>query len=43
MTTGDEVFFKIRCTTKLSALRGAFANKVGKDVNNIRCAVSSIK
>ncbi|GJF00421.1 ubiquitin-like protein [Phanerochaete sordida] len=34
--TGDEVFFKIKRNTKLSKLQGAYANKVGKDVNSIR-------
>ncbi|KAF8460446.1 ubiquitin-related domain-containing protein [Russula ochroleuca] len=33
---GDEVFFKIKRTTKLSKLQGAYANKVGKDVGSIR-------
>ncbi|KAF7799172.1 hypothetical protein EIP86_010403 [Pleurotus ostreatoroseus] len=33
---GDEVFFKIKRNTKLSKLQGAYANKVGKDVNSIR-------
>jgi len=35
-STGDEVFFKIKRSTKLSKLQGAYANKVGKDVNSIR-------
>ncbi|KAG6329653.1 hypothetical protein ID866_9435, partial [Astraeus odoratus] len=35
-STGDEVFFKIKRNTKLSKLQGAYANKVGKDVNSIR-------
>ncbi|KAH9895681.1 small ubiquitin-like modifier [Cubamyces lactineus] len=34
--TGEEVFFKIKRSTKLSKLQGAYANKVGKDVNSIR-------
>jgi len=34
--TGEEVFFKIKRNTKLSKLQGAYANKVGKDVNTIR-------
>ncbi|KAL7278269.1 hypothetical protein ACG7TL_008245 [Trametes sanguinea] len=34
--TGEEVFFKIKRNTKLSKLQGAYANKVGKDVNSIR-------
>ncbi|KAF8264833.1 ubiquitin-related domain-containing protein [Lactarius quietus] len=34
--TGDEVFFKIKRTTKLSKLQGAYASKVGKDVGSIR-------
>ncbi|KAN0118959.1 ubiquitin-like protein SMT3 [Russula decolorans] len=33
---GEEVFFKVKYTTKLSKLLGAYANKVGKDVNSIR-------
>jgi len=35
-SNGDEVFFKIKRTTKLSKLQGAYANKVGKDVGSIR-------
>lgn len=35
-STGEEVFFKIKRSTKLSKLQGAYANKVGKDVANIR-------
>ncbi|KAN0133496.1 Ubiquitin-related domain containing protein [Lactarius tabidus] len=35
-SSGDEVFFKIKRSTKLSKLQGAYANKVGKDVNSIR-------
>ncbi|OSX62730.1 hypothetical protein POSPLADRAFT_1180820 [Postia placenta MAD-698-R-SB12] len=34
--TGEEVFFKIKRNTKLSKLQGAYAAKVGKDVNSIR-------
>lgn len=30
------MFFKIKKSTKLTKLQGAYANKVGKDVNNIR-------
>jgi len=33
---GEEVFFKIKRSTKLSKLQGAYANKVGKDVSSIR-------
>jgi len=33
---GDEVFFKIKRNTKLTKLRSAYANKVGKDLNSIR-------
>ncbi|KAF5319482.1 hypothetical protein D9619_008759 [Psilocybe cf. subviscida] len=33
---GEEVFFKIKRSTKLSKLQGAYASKVGKDVNSIR-------
>lgn len=39
---GEEVFFKIKRTTKLSKLQGAYANKVGKDVNSIRCVPSDV-
>jgi len=35
-STGDEVFFKIKRSTKLSKLQGAYASKVGKDVASIR-------
>jgi len=35
-STGDEVFFKIKRSTKLSKLQAAYANKVGKDVGSIR-------
>ncbi|KIJ40287.1 hypothetical protein M422DRAFT_32330 [Sphaerobolus stellatus SS14] len=35
-STGEEVFFKIKRSTKLTKLQGAYAAKVGKDVNNIR-------
>ena len=38
---GEEVFFKIKRTTKLSKLQGAYANKVGKDVGSIRCVPSA--
>jgi len=34
--SGEEVYFKIKRTTKLSKLQGAYANKVGKDVGSIR-------
>lgn len=33
---GEEVFFKIKRSTKLSKLQGAYASKVGKDVSSIR-------
>jgi hypothetical protein len=33
---GDEVFFKIKTNTKLTKLRAAYAQKVGKDLNSIR-------
>ena len=36
---GDEVFFKIKRNTKLTKLRSAYANKVGKDLNSIRCVL----
>ncbi|KAF4566127.1 hypothetical protein EYR36_011542 [Pleurotus pulmonarius] len=35
-STGEEIFFKIKRSTKLSKLQGAYANKVGKDVGSIR-------
>ncbi len=35
-SVGEEVFFKIKKSTKLSKLQGAYANKVGKDVSSIR-------
>ncbi|KAG8945166.1 hypothetical protein FRC04_001145 [Tulasnella sp. 424] len=35
-STGEEVFFKIKRSTKLTKLQGAYANKVGKDMNSIR-------
>lgn len=35
-STGDEVFFKIKRSTKLSKLQGAYASKVGKEVSSIR-------
>jgi len=34
---GDETYFKIKRSTKLSKLQGAYASKVGKDVSSIRC------
>ncbi|TFK25864.1 small ubiquitin-related modifier [Coprinopsis marcescibilis] len=34
--SGEEVFFKIKRSTKLSKLQGAYASKVGKDVSSIR-------
>ncbi|KAI0072250.1 ubiquitin-like protein [Panus rudis PR-1116 ss-1] len=34
--TGEEVYFKIKRSTKLSKLQSAYAQKVGKDVNSIR-------
>ncbi|KIY64280.1 ubiquitin-like protein [Cylindrobasidium torrendii FP15055 ss-10] len=34
--TGEEVFFKIKRSTKLSKLQGAYAAKIGKDVGSIR-------
>jgi len=33
---GEETFFKIKRSTKLSKLQGAYASKVGKDVSSIR-------
>lgn len=38
-STGEEVFFKIKRSTKLSKLQGAYASKVGKDVSSIRYVV----
>ena len=35
-STGEEVFFKIKRSTKLTKLQGAYASKVGKDVGSIR-------
>jgi len=35
-STGDEVFFKIKRNTKMSKLKGAYAQRVGKDVQTIR-------
>ncbi|WRT66000.1 uncharacterized protein IL334_002951 [Kwoniella shivajii] len=35
-TNGDEVFFKIKKTTKLNKLKSAYADRVGTDVNAIR-------
>ncbi|KAF9004481.1 small ubiquitin-related modifier [Hymenopellis radicata] len=35
-STGEEVFFKIKRSTKLAKLQGAYANKVGKDMASIR-------
>ncbi|KAG7085466.1 hypothetical protein E1B28_003027 [Marasmius oreades] len=35
-SAGEEVFFKIKRSTKLSKLQGAYANKVGRDVGSIR-------
>ncbi|KAI9065733.1 small ubiquitin-like modifier [Trametes sanguinea] len=41
--TGEEVFFKIKRNTKLSKLQGAYANKVGKDVNSIRFLYDGVR
>lgn len=41
--TGEEVFFKIKRNTKLSKLQGAYAAKVGKDVNSIRYVVLPLR
>jgi len=35
-SSGEEVFFKIKRSTRLTKLQGAYANKVGKDVASIR-------
>jgi hypothetical protein len=40
--SGEEVFFKIKRTTKLSKLQGAYANKVGKDVSSIRLVIADV-
>lgn len=42
---GDETYFKIKRSTKLSKLQGAYASKVGKDVSSIRlvfCCVCDV-
>lgn len=36
------MYFKIKRTTKLSKLQGAYANKVGKDVGSIRYVCPSL-
>ena len=40
-STGEEVFFKIKRSTKLTKLQGAYAAKVGKDVGSIRLVTFS--
>lgn len=40
-SNGEEIFFKIKRNTKLQKLQAAYANKVGKDVNTIRCVFSA--
>lgn len=40
-SAGDEVFFKIKRNTKLTKLRSAYAQKVGKDLNSIRWIILS--
>ncbi|ODN83996.1 hypothetical protein L202_00031 [Cryptococcus amylolentus CBS 6039] len=35
-TNGEEVFFKIKKTTKLNKLKTAYADRVGTDVGSIR-------
>ncbi|KAF8630581.1 hypothetical protein AX17_005393 [Amanita inopinata Kibby_2008] len=42
-STGDEVYFKIKRSTKLSKLQGAYANKVGKDVGSIRFLYDGVR
>ncbi|KAF9523326.1 ubiquitin-like protein [Crepidotus variabilis] len=42
-SNGDEVFFKIKRSTKLSKLQGAYANKVGKDVGSIRFLYDGVR
>lgn len=34
---GNEVFFKIKRTTKLNKLKNAYADRVGKQMTSIRC------
>ncbi|RSH90398.1 hypothetical protein EHS25_001003 [Saitozyma podzolica] len=35
-TDGNEVFFKIKKTTRLNKLKAAYADRVGADVNALR-------
>ncbi|KAJ7054838.1 small ubiquitin-related modifier [Mycena amicta] len=42
-STGEEVFFKIKKSTKLSKLQGAYASKVGKDVGSIRFLYDGVR
>jgi len=42
-SSGEEVFFKIKRNTKLSKLQGAYANKVGKDINTIRFLYDGVR
>ncbi|KAF8599200.1 small ubiquitin-related modifier [Ceratobasidium sp. AG-I] len=35
-STGEEVYFKIKRSTKLKKLQGAYATKVGKDISTFR-------
>ncbi|KDQ12645.1 hypothetical protein BOTBODRAFT_56675 [Botryobasidium botryosum FD-172 SS1] len=35
-SAGEEVFFKIKRSTKLTKLQSAYASKVGKDMNTFR-------
>jgi len=42
-STGEEVFFKIKRSTKLSKLQGAYASKVGKDVGSIRFLYDGVR
>lgn len=42
-STGEEVFFKIKRSTKLQKLQGAYASKVGKDVSSIRFLYDGVR
>ncbi|KAJ7226674.1 small ubiquitin-related modifier [Mycena pura] len=42
-STGEEVFFKIKQSTKLIKLQSAYASKVGKDVNSIRFLYDGVR
>ncbi|KAF8329800.1 ubiquitin-related domain-containing protein, partial [Cantharellus anzutake] len=42
-STGEEIFFKIKRSTKLVKLQNAYANKVGKDVSGIRFLYDGVR